>query len=97
MMKRFAQDQADDAIAFAAAGGQGLHVYPRLGMAAPACFRRAAVWAHLYDHDVDRLRATARALGVNEIVVHHEGQATQHVDLCGKPLARADAQCRGGE
>ena len=93
-MKRFEKDQADEAIAYAAAGGQAFHVYPRLGMDAPACFQRSPLWAHLYDQDRFRLCETARRLGVNVIVVHREGEVTQHVDLCGKPLARADAKCK---
>jgi hypothetical protein len=49
-------------------------------------------WAHLFDQDADRCEATARRLGVRVVVVHGRGTEVQHVDLCGKPLARAMAE-----
>jgi len=83
------------------AGGQALHVYdgmPRHFPCAPACFKRSKTWAHLMDQDEDRLRATAKSLGVKRIVVGEKGTPRQHIDLCGLPLTRAIAdaekQCK---
>lgn len=94
-MKVFQESEAREAIAHAAAGGQAIHchqiiVNPEL---APACFvravRRGENIAHLFDMDLQRLKVTARRLGVRVIVVEHEGTPRQHVDLCGQPLRRA--------
>ena len=92
-MMRFDRDEVDAAIQYAAADGQALHVYPALAMDAPACFKRSRTWGHLYDYNADRLKTTARKLGVRVIVVHHAGRRDQHIDLCGKPLERAIAEC----
>lgn len=97
MMKYFTRDQVDEALAFANQGGQALHVYPRLPMAAPGCFKRSDMWGHLYDYDKTRLVATARLLGVYKIVIHHEDTREQHIDLCGSPLTRAINSCVRGE
>ena len=89
-MTRFERRQYKRAQEFAAEGGQALHVFRRIpGMPAPGCFKRSKFWAHLYDQDLKRLKATARRLGVRVIKVHHEGTKRQHIDLCGKPLDRA--------
>lgn len=91
--------QVDEAQAHAAAGGQALHLHTIIPnpAKAPGCFVAAVgrgEWiAHLFDQDVRRLRATAEALGVRVIVVERRGQPGQHVDLCGKPLGLALAQC----
>ncbi len=107
-MKLFTAMQIREAIAFAKAGGQALHVWqPMAGVnhffwdesAAPECFRKAArsgkPFAHLFDQDVERLRDTARTLGVNVIKVDRPGEDRQHVDLCGRPLDRAIALVGG--
>ena len=93
-MKRFAEDQGRQAQDCALAGDQGLHVWEgvdgiRKWNTTPSCFKRTKMWAHLYDQDTSRLRATARRLGVRAIFVHYEGERNQHVDLCGAPLSRA--------
>ena len=88
-MKLFETKKPADAIRHAMAGGQALHVYAALPVAAPACFKRRRTWAHLIDHDRRRLYLTAKRLGVRKIRVHLGGSNAQHVDLCGKPLERA--------
>lgn len=45
--------------------------------------------AHLFDQDIDRLRKTAKMLGVRVVKVEHEGTYKQHVNLCSNPLERA--------
>ncbi len=93
-------DQRFDCTAMTAAleaarrGRQALHVWRanHIPSTAPDCFRRAwpGPWAHLLDTDADRLRATARRLGIRQVFLHHEGRGQwQHVDLCGLPLAKA--------
>lgn len=103
-MKLFTTMQIKEAIAHALAGGQALHVWlPCAGVwnvdAAPECFRRAArngkPFAHLFDQDAERLKKTARMLGVNVVHVDHPGDRMQHVDLCGRPLDKAVAVCVG--
>ena len=74
-------------------GEQALHVYRALPMKAPAVFKRCKMWAHLFDLDKERLIKTAKKLGVRVIRVHHEGRRGQHIDLCGKPLSKAESQC----
>lgn len=94
-MKRFEQRQLREAIAHAAAGGQALHVCNtrQLGVdlmpGAPQCFKWSKQFAHLFDQNRDRLRATARKLGVRVIFVDRAGTPQQHIDLCGRPLERA--------
>jgi len=91
-MKRFGRKQIREAVDFALQGGQALHVWDGTGWSrpgTPACFRRSHLWAHLFDQDAARLEATARRLGVRVIVIQCRGLPRQHVDLCGKPLARA--------
>jgi len=99
-MRRFEHRQIREAKAYAAEGCQALHVWQ--GSAdwpeAPRVFREAAArgeqWAHLLDQDADRLRRTARQLGVRRILVSHEGTPRQHIDLCGEPLRRALQLCQ---
>jgi hypothetical protein len=88
-MRAFERGQSNEAMLYAAEGGQGLHVYPALGMNAPLCFKRSKQWAHLYDMDTKRLISTAKQLGVRVIVVHYRGHPNQHIDLCGGPLKKA--------
>lgn len=96
-MKLFPQRELKGAYAHAASGGQALHVisgtfaYGRPGT--PAVFKQRDEIAHLIDDDYDRLWSTARRLGVRVIKVERIGRVGQHVDLCGKPLARARAEC----
>ena len=83
------------ALGMAHLGRQCLHVYsPRVvPPTAPRCFRAGRPWAHLLDADDVRLRRTARGLGVRTVFVHHEASPRQHVDLVGRPLARAVGWC----
>ena len=97
----FAAAEVGEAVAFAADGGQALHLHsiiPDRGRA-PACFvrevDRGGQIAHLFDRDRSRLVRTVRALGVRVVVVvEREGTARQHVDLCGGPLRKARALFR---
>jgi hypothetical protein len=96
-VRRFEKRSVRSAVAYAADGGQALHVFEAIkGMPAPGCFRRSKLWAHLFDQNAERLRATARRLGVRVVVVHHPETVKQHVDLCGKPLECALAMCEEG-
>lgn len=96
-MKTFPFLEIDEAKAHAAAGGQALHLHCVVFDDSPRCFRAAVERgediAHLFDQDLDRLRRTARRLGVRVIVVEHQGTPRQHVDLCGGPLRKALAEC----
>lgn len=90
-MKIFLQREIREAYAFAAEGGQALHVCDSRGLVgpdAPQCFKATTQFAHLFDQDYQRLIATARRLGVRVVVPQHCGTNRQHVDLCGKPLTR---------
>ncbi len=80
-----------EAVLHALDGHQALHVWcPEHDWpTAPAVFKKYKEWAHFFDQDVERLKKTARQLGVRVIFVHHEGTKRQHIDLCGKPLERA--------
>lgn len=89
-MKLFTQEQLYEAREFAGQGGQALHCHT-FNVGHPL-FARYPEIAHLFDQDKERLIKTARALGVRVIKVEHEGEANQHIDLCGKPFERAKAQ-----
>jgi hypothetical protein len=95
-MRVFQVRELKDAIAYAAAGGQALHLHRILGPRPPACFRRDVEQgkdiAHLFDQDKERLVATVRRLGVRVIKVEREGTSRQHIDLCGVPLQKAIGQ-----
>jgi len=98
-MKAFAKSAIREAVAYAAAGGQALHVWCATAETirgcfgqAPACFKRGGRLAHLFDQDMDRLCGTVRRLGVRRVVVSREGHPYQHIDLCGAPLRRALAE-----
>lgn len=86
------------ALAYAAAGGQALHLHRIIGSRtrAPRCFLvevdAGRPIAHLFDADPVRLAKTVRRLGVRVVRVERPGDPRQHVDLCGKPLARAVAE-----
>ncbi len=96
-MKRFETKQIKEAIAYAQAGGQALHVWEphtwRHRKNVPAVFRRSDLWAHLFDNDRDRLLRTVKWLGVRVIKIDREGERGQHIDLCAGPLQRALALC----
>lgn len=95
-MKLFPTMQIREAREYAAVGGQALHMMTgqwAKGWGGPQCFRQADEFAHLFDQDVPRLKATARRLGVRVIVVSRPGTPGQHIDLCGKPLQRAKGEC----
>ena len=98
-MRSFEKHEILEAIEYAKAGGQALHVWtpPKRGWpGAPLVFRRAAErgekWAHLLDRDEARLVDTVRYLGVNVVRIGRKG-TMMHVDLCGKPLAMACLRC----
>lgn len=98
-MRRFRFREIDEATAYAAEGGQALHLHRVIVdyEKAPRVFvdavKRGEFIAHLFDQDRDRLEQTARELGVNAILVEREGRPSQHIDLCGGPLKRAVAMC----
>jgi len=98
-MRSFIQRQVREARAYAAQGGQALHLHRIIGdrRRAPRCFVRAVdngnPIAHLFDQDLERLRSTARRLGVRVILIEDQGTEWQHIDLCGAPLNRALSEC----
>jgi len=94
-MRYFKMREIHEAYSHAAAGGQAVHVFTGAGAFpdAPKVFKRHREAAHLFDQDVERLKKTARRLGVNKIVVSRLGEKGQHIDLCGKPLETAKALC----
>lgn len=78
------------ALADAAQGKQALFLHVWYGdQKAPACFRGMNKIGKLFDQNKERLIATAKRFGVRVIKVDHDGDAYQHVDLIGRPLARA--------
>lgn len=102
-MKHFEMMEVREALAHSAAGGQALHTHDIIvnWSKAPACFKREVNAgrdiAHLFDLDEERLRATAKKLGVRVIVVERDGQGGQHIDLCGGPLKKALLLCKHPE
>ena len=91
--------EVDEAVAYAAAGGQALHVHNIIvdKTLAPRCFvaavERGEDITHLFDQDRARLERTVRHLGVRVVVVERAGTPDQHVDLCGVPLRKAKGMC----
>lgn len=89
--------EVDYAIAYAASGGQALHLHRIIVNRdkAPRCFvsavDRGEPIAHLFDMDRARLCATARQLGVKVIYVDRDGTDHQHIDLVGGPLRKCYA------
>jgi hypothetical protein len=87
--------EVKEALQYAALGGQALHVHRIIvdPKRAPRCFVNAICRgeeiAHLFDRDDERLKATARRLGVRIIKIDREGTPRQHIDLCGAPLRKA--------
>jgi hypothetical protein len=98
-VKRFQCLEVEEALAYAAAGGQALHLHRIIvdRDRAPRCFVRAVdrgeQIAHLFDLDELRLVATARRLGVRVIKIDRPGSPRQHIDLCSGPLKKALAAC----
>jgi hypothetical protein len=92
-MKLFPRRQIREAMAHAGAGGQALHVmggsFAYLRPDTPSCFKGRSEIAHLFDQNRDRLIKTAKRFGVRVIKVERDGGEGQHIDLCGKPLERA--------
>lgn len=85
-----------EAEAYAATGGQALHVWdpgPDGWPGAPQVFLQNRPWAHLFDNDVERLKATCKKLGVRVLAVGREGRRGQHIDLCAGPLRKAMGMC----
>ena len=96
-MRLFEMREIKESLEYAESGGQALHLMSHSGGTypnAPDCFRRTSEFAHLIDMDKERLIATAKRLGVRVIKVSREGHEGQHIDLCGKPLAKAKAMCQ---
>lgn len=100
-MQIFREREVEEAVAHSAAGGQALHLHRIIvdRRRAPRCFVQAVdrgeSIAHLFDLDTERLKATARRLGVRVIYIDRAGTPNQHVDLCGGPLRKAMAEVVG--
>lgn len=99
-MKRFKTMEVEEAVAYAASGGQALHCHRIIPdrNKAPQCFVRAVdrgeEIAHLFDLDTQRLKETAKRLGVRVVFIDKAGTPGQHLDLCGAPLKKAMAMCQ---
>lgn len=91
----FLERELEAAYQFAGGGGQALHIisgrYAYLRKDTPSCFKGRGEIAHLFDQNEERLKRTARELGVRVLKVERTGQRGQHIDLCGGPLERARA------
>ena len=98
-MKAFKCLEVEEAVQYAADGGQALHLHRIIVNPdkAPRCFvnavKRGEDIAHLFDQDEARLVATVKRLGVKIVVVERRGTPKQHVDLCGAPLRKAKGLC----
>lgn len=102
-MRLFQTMEVEEALRFAAAGGQALHLHHVVFPESPPRFRRAVERgepiAHLFDLDRARLIETAMHLGVASIYVDKEGSLRQHIDLEGGSLrvairwAEGDGKC----
>ena len=95
MLKKFETRDLAAAYLHAAQGGQALHMNPFVGHTTAT--RNVKLAAHLIDYNTDRLILTAKNLGVKVIRVDRLNQRGQHIDLFGKPLKAALAQCKGDE
>lgn len=97
-LRIFEQRDLVDAYAHSATGGQSLHLmdgaYGNMQSRTPNCFKNRRQIAHLFDQNRERLVSTAKRLGVRVILVEREGTPKQHIDLCGKPLERAEAEAK---
>lgn len=85
-MRRFRLRAIENALAWAADGGQALH---ESGRYTPPGRSSPVPCAHLFDQDLARLTKTARILGVRKVRVMRQGEAGQHVDLWGRPFQAA--------
>lgn len=98
-MKHFETREMFEALDYAKAGGQALHTHRIIPdrAKAPRCFvaavDRGEQIAHLFDLDTERLKTTARLLGVRVVHIDRAGTDRQHIDLCGKPLRTALLLC----
>jgi hypothetical protein len=94
-MRLFEERDIQRAFECVKAGGQALHLFTWFAdPKAPKPFRAGGQFGHLLDQDVGRLMATARRLGVRVIKVAKCGHPwEQHIDLVGRPLARAIGMC----
>jgi len=95
-MKIFEEMDIFAAYEHAESGGQAVHLCTGAAAhsGAPKCFKKTNVFAHLIDMNIERLKTTARRLGVNVIKVGRIGRRGQHIDLCGGPLRKAIELCR---
>jgi len=98
-IRAFLCREVEEAQAFAAEGGQALHLHTIImdREKAPRCFvaavDRGEFIAHFFDQNVRRLYATAAGFGVRVLCVERRGEPGQHIDLCGEPLKRALRAC----
>lgn len=94
-MKLFQERELLAAYEHAKKGGQALHLFGSPGPypGAPACFKRSKEAGHLFDYDRHRLIRTAKRFGVRIIRIGRLGRQGQHIDLCGRPLEKAKAEC----
>jgi hypothetical protein len=100
VIRLFQYREVRAALAYAAAGGQALHVWrpPHDGRrscwpGAPRHFLQFRLWAHLIDYNEERLIEAACRFGVWPVRVERRGRRGQHVDLCGPALDLALAEC----
>ncbi len=96
-MKLFPERKIFQAMQYAQAGGQALHLQETIAAFkknAPKCFKSKRIWGHLLDDDRTRLEATARRLGVRVVKVERPGARGQHVNLCGVQLLTAIRECK---
>ena len=97
-MLTFQQRELLLAYACSQSGRQALHLmdgsFALMQSRTPNCFKNRGQIAHLFDMDAVRLARTAGRLGVQKLLIEHPGTVKQHVDLCGKPLARALAESK---
>ena len=91
-MRHFSCAYIISAMKYALDGGQALHTF-RTYEQDRTREQRHGTRAHLIDHDTQRLRQTARALGIPDPVVNLEGTRLQHVELYGDALDRALKSC----
>jgi hypothetical protein len=73
----------------AAEGGQALFTHIWSSDSGPRWFRGTKLIGKLFDQDAVRLCETARALGVDPIIICRPGERGQHIDLADEPLRRA--------
>ncbi len=99
-MKIFKPRAIKEARDHAAAGGQALHMMTgqwARGWGGPRCFQQARSFAHLFDQNAERLMATAHRLGIYRAVIQKPGTPSQHIDICGRPLHKAEAEAKAAK